>query len=106
MTRERFIELVGEVQEPLCRFLLALCLGDRQEAEDIAQDTLVKAYVASASYTERHKFSSWLFKIAYNTFLDRKRRGNVFEGSLESREALAVCSNNMSRCIRPSLNCL
>lgn len=74
MTRERFIELATAEQEPLRRFLLALCSGDRAEAEDIAQDSLVKAYLASDGYVERYKFRTWLFKIAYRTFLDHARR--------------------------------
>ena len=44
MTRERFIELVTAEQEPLRRFLLGLCGGNRMEADDIAQETLIKAY--------------------------------------------------------------
>ena len=43
MTREQFIALVSEEQESLRRFLLALCEGDRMEAEDIAQEAMVKA---------------------------------------------------------------
>ncbi|MCR4828761.1 MAG: RNA polymerase sigma factor [Bacteroidales bacterium] len=74
MTRDRFIELVRVEQEPLRRFLLALCGGDRDAAEDIAQDTLVKAYLASSGYAERYKFRTWLFKIAYRTFLDYAKR--------------------------------
>ena len=44
MTRERFIEHVTAEQEPLRRFLLGLCGGNRMEADDIAQETLIKAY--------------------------------------------------------------
>lgn len=77
-------------QEPLRRFLLALCCGDREEAEDIAQDTFVKAYLASPSFEERFKFSTWLFRIAYNTFLDRgKRAGAGIENTgLEDAQGL------------------
>lgn len=77
MTRERFIELVKCYQEPLRRFLITLCCGNREEAEDIAQDTLVKAYLSSPTFEERFKFSTWLFKIAYNTFLDRRKRSGA-----------------------------
>ena len=42
MTREQFIALISEEQESLRRFLLALCEGDRMEAEDIAQEAMVK----------------------------------------------------------------
>ncbi len=49
MTRERFIELIRTEQEPLRRFLLGLCSGNQSLADDIAQDSLVRAYVASVS---------------------------------------------------------
>lgn len=74
MNKERFIDLVKSNQEPLRRFLITLCCGNREEAEDIAQDTLIKAYLSSPTYEERYKFSTWLFKIAYNTYLDRGKR--------------------------------
>ena len=71
------------------RFLLALCGGDRMEAEDIAQETMIKAYLASDRFEERHKFSMWLFKIAYNTFLDHKRSARNRETDLEAAAYLA-----------------
>lgn len=74
MNKERFIDLVKSSQEPLRRFLITLCCGNREEAEDIAQDTLIKAYLSSPTFEERYKFSTWLFKIAYNTYLDRGKR--------------------------------
>lgn len=76
MTQERFISLVRAQQEPLRRFLLALCTGDAALADDLAQDALVRAYVASGSFLGLSKFSTWLFRIAYNCYVDhcRKRR--------------------------------
>lgn len=74
MTPERFIDLVRAEQESLRRFLLALCGGDSQEADDIAQDALVRAYVASGSFLGLSKFSTWLFRIAYNCYMDRCRK--------------------------------
>jgi len=63
---------VSAEQEPLRRFLLALC-GDPAEADDIAQDALVNAFVASSSFRGGSRFGTWLFRIAYNCFIDRKR---------------------------------
>ena len=74
MSPERFIDLVRAEQESLRRFLLALCVGDSQEADDIAQDALVRAYVASGSFLGLSKFSTWLFRIAYNCYIDRCRK--------------------------------
>lgn len=76
MTRERFVELVQIEQDSLRRFLLALCEGDQALADDLAQETLVKAWLASDRYVERFKFSTWIFKIARNTFLDYQKRAD------------------------------
>ena len=72
MTREVFIAQVEREQEALRGFLLALCCGKKDDADDLAQDALVKAYLSCASYQDKGKFRSWLFKIAYNTFLNHK----------------------------------
>lgn len=87
MTRELFIKYVEKEQERLRRFLLALCCGNRDEADDIAQEALVKAYLSSDSYRDEGKFTSWLYKIAHNTFLD-KQKSQRYSSSLD--EAVSV----------------
>ena len=73
MNRETFIACVEREQEALRGFLLALCCGNRDEADDLAQDALVKAYLACSGFRDGGKFRSWLFKIAHNTFLSHRR---------------------------------
>ena len=89
MTREEFIAFISAEQEPLRLFLLGLC-GDEAEADDIAQDALVNAYVASESFRGASRFSTWLYRIAYNCFIDRKRSQKSPPESLDSPAVQAL----------------
>lgn len=89
MTREDFIILVRREQAGLRRLLLALCLGDGQEADDLAQETFLRAYEASARYVDTGSESAWLRRIAWNCFLNSRRsRRPQLETGLERAESL------------------
>ena len=92
MTREVFIAHVEREQEALRGFLLALCCGKKDDADDLAQDALVKAYLSSAGYQDQGKFRSWLFKIAYNTFLNHKASLRCTESIDEARALISGTS--------------
>ncbi|MBR4402114.1 MAG: RNA polymerase sigma factor [Flavobacteriales bacterium] len=78
MDREQFVAIISGEQKKLRRFLLALCCGNYEQADDIAQDTMVKAYLSCDKYQDRGLFKSWLYKIAYNTFLDYKKTSHNY----------------------------
>ncbi|MDH6307022.1 RNA polymerase sigma factor (sigma-70 family) [Parabacteroides sp. PF5-5] len=48
--------------------------GNREEAEEVVQDSFVKAYHALASFRFGSKFSTWFYKIVYNTSITAQRR--------------------------------
>src|SRR5688500_13442159 len=48
--------------------------GDRALAEDLAQETFVKAFRHLKRFDRSRRFSSWLFRIAHNTTLDTLRK--------------------------------
>lgn len=53
-------------------------LKNREEAEEIAQDTFVKIYKSVGKFKGDSKFSTWVYKVTYNTCLDhlkKKKRG-------------------------------
>lgn len=54
-------------------FGLRLTSGDRHEAEDLVQDTFLKAHRAWDSYERGTRVKSWLFTICRNTYLQRKK---------------------------------
>ncbi len=94
MSREQFIACVEREQEALRGFLLALCCGNRDEADDLAQDALVKAYLACSGFSDGGKFRSWLFKIAHNTFLSYKRSLQTTESIDEARMLVSSSSTD------------
>lgn len=53
--------------------------GNAQDAEDLVQETFIKAFRNLGGFEERAHFGSWLYRIAVNCFLDwrRKRRVHV-----------------------------
>ena len=80
MTKEQFIEMITREQESLRRFLRGLCSGDGFRADDLAQEALLKAYLSFERYESRSRFSTWLFRIAFNCWYDsQKKRGKELE---------------------------
>ena len=74
MTKEQFIELIAAEQESLRRFLRGLCAGDGFLSDDIAQEALLKAYLSFERFQGRSRFSTWLFRIAYNCWYDHLKK--------------------------------
>lgn len=86
-----FGKLVVKYQSPVRRFFLSQTLGDGQLADDLAQDTFIKAYTSISSFKGLSAFSTWLYRIAYNVFLDYTRRQRPTQdiGATASRKTLA-----------------
>lgn len=49
-------------------------LGNAHEAEDVAQEAFIRAYINIHSFDSNRKFSTWLYRIATNLTIDRLRK--------------------------------
>ena len=68
-----FSEIYQEHAEMVYRFLLRMC-QDEDLAEDLMQDTFLKAIEKINTFDMRCKLSTWLCQIAKNTYLDYLRK--------------------------------
>jgi RNA polymerase sigma-70 factor (ECF subfamily) len=59
----------------------------REDAEDLTQETFIRAFRALSTYDPQYRFSSWLFKIASNLCIDHLRRQRGETVSLDDEEA-------------------
>lgn len=71
--QQAFGELIELYQHKVYQICLRM-IGNRQEAEDLAQEAFLRAYLNIESYNIEKKFSSWLFRIATNLTIDRLRK--------------------------------
>ena len=91
--KDAFTQLVKDHQPKLRMFLLRLS-NNYDLADDLAQETLITAYKKLSSFKGSGSFSGWLFRIAYNQFLQfhrsEKRREEIL---IQYGEVLAVDSD-------------
>lgn len=79
-----FAELVERYGIRLLRFLRHQT-NNLHDAEDLVQDTFVRAYANISRYRSSYKFSTWLFTIARNLACSRLRRQQCSKPVLEAR---------------------
>ena len=65
--------LVRRHERRVRAFLARLCRGDAHLAEDLAQETFVKAWRMAASWRGEGNYEGWLLRIAWRTFLSDRR---------------------------------
>ena len=80
---QAYIELVKRYKDKLINFVYRL-VSDRDQAEDIIQDTMLKLYTHKHYYKNIAKFSTWIYTIAGNfakTELRKKKTRKVTNNS-------------------------
>ena len=68
-----FTVLVDRYQQRLFGSMLAM-IGNRQDAEDLTQETFLTAYHKLVQFENRSSFYTWLHRIAFNLAIDLQRR--------------------------------
>ncbi len=86
---EAFAELVRQYQQPLIASARQL-IRRAEDAEDLAQETLLSAYQRLRQLRDRHKFRPWLFTILRHKCLDYLRSNEAEECSLETCAEIEV----------------
>jgi RNA polymerase sigma-70 factor (ECF subfamily) len=82
-----FETLYRRHNDPLYRYLLRLC-RHRDTAEDLFQEVWGKIVKARASYRPTAKFTTFLYRVAHNCFIDHLRRNKRHMGGAELDEDL------------------
>lgn len=81
--QEAFTTLVEKYKDPVYNVAYRM-LGNPTEAEDVAQETFVRAYTQLRTYKEAHRFSTWLLSIASHLSIDQLRRRRFLALPLEN----------------------
>jgi RNA polymerase sigma-70 factor (ECF subfamily) len=81
-----FGELVKRNQTSVRHSLRQLSNWNEALADDLAQETFIQAYKGLHRFNQKSKFSSWLYRIAYNQFLQHCRSNQAQKNYAEFEE--------------------
>lgn len=71
--QDAFGEIVEIFKDKIYQLVYRM-VGNAHEAEDVAQEAFIRAYININSYDTNRKFSTWLYRIATNLTIDRIRK--------------------------------
>ncbi len=80
---EAFSQLVEKYQDRLCRSLYRIT-GSTHDSSEIAQEAFVLAYQKLDTFKGNSAFYSWLYRIAFNTAISKKRKKRHSTASLDN----------------------
>jgi RNA polymerase sigma factor (sigma-70 family) len=91
-----FTRLVERHQSPIRALLRRLTRGDETLTDELAQDAFLQTYRRLRDYRGEARFSTWIFRIAYNTFLGHLRKCRDHEPFDEHTHATPVASRALA----------
>ena len=97
-SKDGFTRLVERFEGPLYNFVL-LRIGDAGEAEELVQETFLRAWSRIGSYRPRWRFATWLFTIAHRLAITNGRHRQREVGWSDGREVPTVDRDDPGRAV-------
>jgi RNA polymerase sigma-70 factor, ECF subfamily len=72
-SHKAFEKIVTKYQSQIRRLFLNLTWRNKDLSSNLAQETFIKVYLNIHAFKATSRFSTWLYRIAYNIFIDYKR---------------------------------
>ncbi|MFH1287049.1 MAG: RNA polymerase sigma factor [Candidatus Magasanikbacteria bacterium] len=87
---EAFVYIINRYTDRLFRYIRRMTNVEKEEAEDILQETFIKTYIHINDFDNSLKFSSWIYRIARNQVISdwRKRKIRPQSDSTEHDDKL------------------
>lgn len=93
-----FEQLFRRYRESIFQIYVQRTSGNRDDADDLLQETFVKVYLNLHKYNDTYTFGQWIYTIARNTFIDyvRKRRDDLSLDNLPLTGGMAPAAASMT----------
>jgi RNA polymerase sigma-70 factor, ECF subfamily len=78
-----FAYLIERYEAKLFRYIQRTLFVNKEDAEDILQEVFIKTYRNLNSYNSKYKFSSWIYRITYNTCISYYRSNQKYRQQVD-----------------------
>ena len=93
--RSAFAELVRQNQDRLFASMMQVT-GSPEEAEEVAQEAFIRAFIKLDTFQRNSQFFTWIYRIAFNSALTRRRKkkARVSLDQIREDNGLEVAGNS------------
>ncbi|KAA2244440.1 sigma-70 family RNA polymerase sigma factor [Chitinophaga agrisoli] len=78
------LEYLVSLYKDLAYTIAIKILLNREDAEEVVQDAFLKAFASLGSFKKAARFSTWLYRIVYNTAITKSRSKGIITSSLDN----------------------
>jgi RNA polymerase sigma-70 factor (ECF subfamily) len=75
-------------------------MKNREDAEEVTQDVLMKVYRKVGAFRGDSALSSWIYRITFNTAMSRLRNGKAARAAEQERERVEAATANLDDSLR------